>query len=81
MHPTDKLLLGLCVLLPLIIIVNAALWGVFRNRHKPGLPAPVIKVHEVFKQPWKKEDDGLAELPQRIADLNRKHHAEDGPPD
>lgn len=69
MNQTDKLLLGLCILLPLIVIVNAALWGVYQNRHKRGLPAPVNKIHEVLKRPWKNEEDGLAELSQRVAEL------------
>lgn len=79
LNQTEKLLLGICLLVPLLVIVNLGLWSAFRRRkdRASGSQMPMPRNLLDFRHPWREEDNGLRELSRRVEDL--QHPTE--PPD
>jgi hypothetical protein len=71
MDPQAKLILGICLLLPLILVVNLALLSAFRSRNRQNAERMVIQARNRLDDPWKDEDDRLSELSRAVSDLKQ----------
>lgn len=69
MDSQTKLLIGLCILIPLVLVVNIALLSAFRKRNHADSERMVIQARNSLQQPFREEDEQLAELSKRVADL------------
>jgi hypothetical protein len=74
MDSQTKLIIGICALIPLVLIVNLALLSAFRKRSRPDGQRMIIHARNSIQQPWREEDDQLHELAKRVEDLKK-----DGP--
>jgi hypothetical protein len=74
MDSQTKLMIGICALIPLILIVNLALVSAFRKRDRPDAQRMIIRARNSVQQPWREEDDQLHELAKRVEGLKK-----DGP--
>ncbi|MDD5371088.1 MAG: hypothetical protein PHQ40_18560 [Anaerolineaceae bacterium] len=79
MGSQTKLIIGICALIPLVLIVNLALLSALRKRHRPDTQRMIIRARNSLQQPWREEDDQLLELAKRVEDL--KKSAPKPPPD
>lgn len=70
MDNQTKLLLGICLLLPLVLVVNLALLSAFRSRNRQNQERMVIQARNRLDDPWRDEDDRLAQLSKAVSDLN-----------
>jgi hypothetical protein len=69
MH-TDRIWIVLLILAAILIGSNLLMFAMARGLR--GTHIDFGKSFRDFTQPWKKEDEGLAELNQRIKDLKPK---------
>jgi hypothetical protein len=69
MDSQTKLLIGLCILVPLLLVVNIALLSAFRKRNQADSERMVIQARNSLQQPFREEDEQLAELSKRVSDL------------
>lgn len=69
MDSQTKLLIGLCILIPLVLVVNIALLSASRKRNQVDSERMVIQARNSLQQPFREEDEQLAELSKRVADL------------
>lgn len=77
MDSQTKLLLGICLLLPLVLVVNLALLSAFRSRNRQNQERMVIQARNRLDDPWRDEDDRLVQLSKAVSDLNDQqdpHH-------
>ncbi len=76
---TIKLLVGICLIVPLVVIVNLALISAFRKRSNQSQGGMPQRAMMELRRPWKQEDDRLEELSRRVADLRHtEQRARDG---
>jgi hypothetical protein len=67
MDSQTKLLLGICLLLPLVLVVNLALLSAFRSRNRQNSERMIIQARNRLDDPWKDEDDRLSELSKAVS--------------
>ena len=70
MDSNTKLLLGICLLIPLLVIVNLALFSAYRSRNRQNRQGMIIQARNRLTDPWKEEDDHLAQLSKAVNDLD-----------
>ncbi len=66
---TQKLIIGLICLVPLLVIFNVALFGMLKQKSQAPGKNPMPRLDIPFRNPWRKEDNQLSELSQRVSGL------------
>lgn len=74
MH-TDKIWIVLLILVAVLVLSNLLMLAAARGMR--GWGGNLFKNFGDASQPWKKEDEGLRELSQRVRDLKAKEKDED----
>jgi hypothetical protein len=62
----EKLALVLCIVVPLVVGINAALYVSLRSRKTVGQIELFHKAATRARRPWGEEDDALKELSERV---------------
>ncbi|MCL4562201.1 MAG: hypothetical protein M1281_16510 [Chloroflexi bacterium] len=85
MTATEKIILAICLIVPMFLAVNAMLWSLYQRRKNPSRYGAPQRSSFHISQPWQKEDTALEELSKRVADLRNTDEPEQkregsGPP-
>lgn len=59
----------ICITIVVVIILNAGIFLAFSKRKPDSYSSAFGKATREMRNPWQREDERLAELSQRIADL------------
>ncbi len=77
MHP-ERIWIVLVILAVVLIGANLLMLGMVRGMR--GYKGDIFKNFGDATKPWKKEDEGLRELSQRVRDLREAQHEDEEKP-
>ena len=70
------------ILITIVVVINLGLWMSLTWRRHPSEFDQLRKITNAIKNPWQNEDQAMAELSRRVADLKAKieqHQTLDNP--
>ncbi len=76
---TVKLLIAICLLVPLLVILNIGLWTALRRRDNPNRTRMVQRARTSITHPWQGEEQKLKELSDRVAGIKDRIQPGDNP--
>ena len=75
----SKGVLVICLILLIVVGINAALYVTLRRGNEAGQIELFRRAAQRAREPWKEEDDALQELSRRVAGLKRAEPEADEP--